>query len=227
MTTARDLITDALYDSGAYGQGDSLDPMDAQRSVRAMQRMLDSWSNDNLAIYTTTDATVPCVAGTASYATATWTPTTRPVTIQNAYLRSGTLDYKLSLIAELEYDELPDKTTQGLPCKLFYKADAATGTAYLYPTPDAAYTLHVVGRLPLASALTLDTVLTLPPGYERAIVKNLAVELCDTFGIDARGSLAQSAADSYRALVSTNFVPGKLKTGLPSYGKSYRIESGQ
>ncbi len=237
---------------GQYGQDQAPSAADGQLALRELQRLLDSWSNDNLTVWTTVDMSETTVAGTASYDFTGFdldgvTPATAadqrvPVSLQNVWI--DTPDYKLTQLTELEYDAIYDKTIRGRPAFYFYKRyvhvyandpvppDEPTpndlrGTLYLYPTPDQAYTVHAMGRLPLGVALTLDSTLVFPPGYEHAVVRNLAVTLCDFFGIDPKPSLVQSAINAREALAVHNFVAGKLDTGLPIYPKMYRWYEGR
>lgn len=220
MTTARDLITDAAYASGALGQDQSISAADAALCLRALQRMVDSWSNRNLTVYTVAESTFSCVGGTVSYATSAWTPTTRPVSIQNIWLRQGTIDYPIPEITKEEYDEIPNKSAEGLPMCAMYLPAATTGTLYFYPTPDTTYAVKVNGRFPLASGMTLDTVISLPPGYEAALLANLAVEIGPYFGAQPNAVMMQKANETLDALALTNFVPQVLDTGLPGTGYS-------
>ncbi len=181
--------------------------------------MVDSWSNQNLTVYNATEATFTCVAGTASYATTLWTPTTRPVTIQDVWLRQNSLvDYPLTRVGQEEYDSVAYKSARGLPSIYFYNPGATTGTLYLYPTPDSTHVIHINGRFPLASALALATTISLPPGYEAALCDNLALELAPSFGVKDLAYLTIKAGKSKRALYATNNTPDRMATGLPGSG---------
>jgi hypothetical protein len=227
VPTARSLITDSLMAIGQYGSNQTPTPEDAQLGVRTLQRLLDSWSNDNLQIWTTADATVTTTSGDADYSTSEWSNTRVPVTIQNIWLRNSPIDVPLSSMTEQEYNEIPDKAIQGTPREYMWKrvvhdysgdnpvddvtADDLRGTLYLYPTPDAAYPLHIMGRLTLVQTLTLDSWLVFPPG----------VALCKFFGIDPKPDLVHSAGVAKAALEAANFVPSRLDTGLPVMGERY------
>jgi hypothetical protein len=66
-------------------------------------------------------------------------------------------------------------------------------------------------------------VVTLPPGYESAIVDNLAVDLCSSFGVQSTRDMILAARNSRAALVATNHVPIILDTGLPLQRGDFRI----
>ncbi len=223
MSTAREVISDALTAATVLAKDESLHPADAALGLRWLQRMMDSWSNDNLMIYATGEATKLLAVGTASYALSGFTPSTRPVTIANAWLDSVP-DVPLIDMTEEEYDSIPDKTLQGIPLRYFYKPTATSGTVYLFPVPNQADTLHINGRYPLASGLTLDSVLSFPPGYEDAIVLNLAVKLAPLFDVQVSGDLRMQASSARDALITTNYVPGLMQLNLPRRDQ-YNIES--
>jgi hypothetical protein len=219
---------------GQLGQDQTMTAADANLGVRHLQRLLDSWSNDNLQIWTTADATVATVSGTTSYATNTWSNTRVPVTIQNVWLRDSSIDFPLYEISEQEYDAIPAKSTQGLPEAYFFErfihdysddappddvtADDLRGIIYLYPTPNKAYTLHIVGRLSMGNAVTLDSTLVFPPGGELMVMECLAVSLGKFYGIPLTQELMRSASQARKALEPTNHRAPRLATGLPGSG---------
>jgi hypothetical protein len=216
VATVRDLIRDALFACEALGQDESVSAADSQLGMRILQRMLDTWSNRNLAVYATATSTITTTGGTASYATSSWSPTTRPVSIQNVYVRQNGVDEPVTVVPQEVYDSVPYKSAQGLPEIAFYKPSASAGTIYLYPIPDSAYTVYVNGRFPLAASIGLDTEITLPPGYEAAIVSNLAIKLCPYFGVkNVSPALQQEAFESYDAIARLNFVPPVLQHNFP------------
>lgn len=224
MTTARVLITDAMFANGSYGRGDTLQAADAQLGLRTLQRMADSWSNDNLQIPYTALTTETTVASTANYPLSGFTPTTRPVSIQNVWLDAN-IDEPLESLTEEEYNNIPVKTITGIPTHYFYKPSGSSGTFYLYPTPNGAYALNVQGRYQLSAGTTLDTDIVLPPGYEAALVAGLGVALCDYHGIDVKPSLMQQSINAKNAVARTNHRTPKMALCLPGTGYAADIRS--
>lgn len=214
MATVRDVVTDALFANGALGQGESLDATDGALVLRAFTRMLGTWANENITVYTTSEGTMTLVAGTATYAT-TSLSTGRPVSVQNMFLRLNSVDYQVDLIGEEEYDAIPYKTSSGLPLVCLYEASYPNGSFTFYPVPSEAYVAHVKARYPLISGtITLETSVSLPPGYEAALVDNLAVYVAPFFGLQAPGDLRMRAHASKEALRATNHVPLRMTSSL-------------
>lgn len=67
MTTANELITDALYDINALSPGQTLAPNNAANALRKLNDLLDSLSADQDFIYTTTENILAWTPGTYKY----------------------------------------------------------------------------------------------------------------------------------------------------------------
>lgn len=209
MATVRDLIYDAMYASGVLGQGDSApSAADANIALRRLQRMLDAWSTLQILVYAATKETVTLVAGTGAYTTASLSTPTRPVAIDGGYVRYGDVDYTLAPLTTDQYNDISVKATQGIPESLHYEPLMPHGTLTFYPVPSAAMVAHLDCRRPLAEGMTLNTTLALPPGYEKAIVDNLAVELCSGgFGRAVTGDMIAMAKASKELIKRANYRP--------------------
>lgn len=218
MSTVRDLVTDAMFAVGALGQGESLGANDGALCLRRFVRMLGTWANENLMVYTTTEGTMNLTAGTATYST-TLLSSGRPTTIQNMFLRLSGIDYVVDQIDEETYDAFAYKAAAGLPTVCFYEASYPNGAFSFYPTPGDAYVAHVKGRYPLmAGTVTLDTVLSLPPGYEAALCDNLAVNIATSFGLQAPAEVRQLAMTGKDVIKATNHVPMEMTSTLGTSG---------
>ena len=66
--------------------------------------------------------------------------------------------------------------TSDLPDTLFYDPQFPLGIINIFPLPLLAYTVYFDARLQLQSISNLATAFSLPPGYMKAIIDNLAVE---------------------------------------------------
>jgi hypothetical protein len=221
MATVTDIVTDALFALGAYGQSESLTAEDGALALRRLKRLVDSLANDGLTVYATTDGTFNTVAGTESYST-TGLSAGRPVSIASIFIRESDVDYAVTQITEAQYDAMPYKPAEGLPAYFYYEAGYPNGTIYFYPTPGQVYETHVKGNYPLlSSSITLGTTVSLPPGYEAVLTDALAVDLGPSFGRPVSADLRKSALDALANVKRTNFSPGILATGLPGSGDGY------
>ena len=226
MTTALDLIQDAAAEIGEYADDTPLSAADAQRMLRRLQRMLDSWATERLMVYTVGQETFAMTPGTASYTTASLAAG-RPVAVESVFVRSGNEDTPVILTRDKsQYDDIPDKTTTGLPELCYYDAGFATGTFYFWPAPVVAYTAVVTSRRVLTGTLALATTVALPPGYELAIVTNLAVQSAPLFGGQASADTKELARSSKAALKVLNYVPGELGVDFALYRTRSNILAG-
>jgi hypothetical protein len=147
--------------------------------------MMDSFSIDNLMIYQILEENFPLVVGTASYTIGTGGTfnTTRPVKITNAFIRdTSSNDYPVQIIDNLAYDSIPLKTVTSRSQYLYYDASYPLAYIRLMYVPAYAETLYINSWKQLQQFADGTTVLSLPPGYERMIAYNLAIELHGEYG---------------------------------------------
>lgn len=214
MPTARDIVSDALSSLGEQTQDDA----DLQICIRVLNRMLGTWANENVTVYDTATGTITLVPGTATYST-TLLSLGRPVTIASLYLSLSGVDYPVERVDEVTFDDIAYKAAQGLPSVFTYSTAYPNGALSFYPTPSAAYVATVKARYPLvAGTVALATSVDLPPGYEAALVDNLALRIAPHFGIEPSGSLRVAAMASKRALQATNHVPLVMTSALSGHG---------
>jgi hypothetical protein len=222
VSAVSELVYDALYACQAAGEAESISADDAAVVLRRLIRLLDSWSNVKAMCFANTTDSTTTAAGTASYATTLFTTLGRPIAIDAAYVRQSGTDFGLDIITAEQWTVIPYKAARGMPQVLWYDSAYPTGTVNLYPTPDAAYTLYVQARKPLTSALTLATSISLPPGYEKAIVDTLAVDIAPTFERPVTEAMMVASRAAEYVLRTTNYEgllldPGYGTTPARSY----------
>lgn len=148
-----------------------------------LNSMMDSWSIDRSLIYTILQENFPLTAGTISYTIGSGGTfnTTRPEEIVNAFIRdSASYDRDLDIIPQAQYASIKVKSIGNTyPEALYYDAayvGAGLATIYIYPPPVASLTLYINSTKQLQSFASVTTALSLPPGYQRAIEANFAIE---------------------------------------------------
>lgn len=205
MTTGAIIVEDALTEAAILGIGDTVSAEDQQTALRVLNRMLDSWANENLMIFATTSETFLMTPSVASYSTSLLA--SRPVTISNMYVSLNNIDYPVDMIDEITYDAVPYKPVPAIPNQCYYDATYPNGTFFFFPTPYAAFTCHVNSRKELVKNVTATTDVLLPPGYQKAIVENLAVQLCKPFTKEPTQQMMIDARESKAVLKRTNYNP--------------------
>ena len=197
----------------------------------ALNDMLNAWATEKLTIYTELRQTKVLTANTQTYTIGSGGSinVARPLWIHNAgVIPSGqTNEIRLDMISDDEWAKVAIKSlTSTFPTTIFYDYgfnSSGYGTINVWPIPTTAPTL--VLYLPQAITAFADgtTTYSFPPGYERMLRYNLAVELAAEFGVspspEVMAIAVQSKANVKRAniRIETLDVDGGL---LPSPGKS-------
>lgn len=204
MTTARAIIKRAMQRAGVLTKNESPASDEALDALASLNAMLSSWSNDSMLIYTRVWESFPTIAGISEYTIGAGQDfnTIRPLQILSAFIRQDRTDYPLSIISdEIYYTFIRDKLEQSRPEFLCYDNNYPTGKIRLWAVPDTAYTLHLLSEKEL-SQFTIDQEVALPPGWELALVDNLAVRLCPEYGQQVDQVLYSQAKESKASISS-------------------------
>lgn len=236
MTTVREIITDSLKDLGAIAIDETPSDSEASDAFRCLNQMIQSWKTESLVVYAKNQQvfTYP-VTGQTSY---TIGPTgdfvtDRPINIDAAYNRdSNQNDYKIYVARDFsDYSNLITKSvTATLVTLLYYDPTYPNGTIYLWPTPNTtSYRLVIWTWTSVSEFSSLNDVITLPPGYERAIRSNLAIELAPRYGREVTQAMATIATESKAQIKRTNMTIPTLSfdVGMGSRGLSFNYLTGQ
>lgn len=235
MATALQLITRSMRLAGVIGKGEALDTDEAQNGLSALNAMLDSWRIERLFVY-------QIVQGSYTWPSATTSRTigsggdfaaTRPDRIESAFVVDSNGNwYALQVLVQREeYDGIVVKTTPStIPQYLFYDPAYPLGVLYLWAVPSAQLTLKLNTWQVLQSFATLTTSLSLPPGYERAIIYNLAVEYAPEFGVKVPDAVVALATRSAANIKNLNAPPmiaqvdaGVARLGLTGFRGYWNI----
>lgn len=210
MTTALQLITDALGLTDAVGIDATLTDDEAQDGLRAFNRMLASWSTQDLAVYGQANQTFNTVIGTGTYTIGTggtWSAV-RPVRInQPAYSIINGETFPCYPMTQEEYNLIAVKAqTQDFPDRYLYVNEYPLGLVTLWPVPSAVTPVTFSIDRVLTALSTINTTLSFPPGYEEAFLYNLALRLAPSFGrpIAEYPEVVQIAKTSLGAIKSAN-----------------------
>lgn len=227
MATAQTIIDRALRLIGAIASGESPTATEGADGLTALNAMLDSWRNEKLTTYAISDLSLT-MTGAASYTVGPSgdVNTTRPLKVESAYQTLNGIDYPVEVIEKDEWDSIPDKTTTGdLVESVHYSPTVTTGTLYAYPR--ASGTLHINVRTPLDQFATVGTTVTLPPGYERALSFNLAIEIAPEYERQPSAAIIQMAKESKAAIKRTNSRPITGRSEFTTVKSSYNIQTGE
>ena len=215
MTTVRELCNDALVELGVLDPSEQMDGGSAAYALRTLNRMLQVWNTQDLMVYTVNRTVFSLIAGQQSYTLGTGGNfnMSRPARIDmvSILVNNGAypLEIGLQILTDEEWRDTALKTTPSIwPTKVWITGNMPLNTLYFWPAPQDS-TVDVVlyswGRMDGFTSIN-DTV-TLPNGYEEAIVTNLAMFLSSSYGIQPNPALGMRAAMSKDAIQSLNVGP--------------------
>jgi hypothetical protein len=202
--TYRDLITAALKRIGVVGAGQTPSSEDASDALLRLNALLDSWATERLFVPSITRTTWTIVSGTGSYTVGSGGDVNiaRPVFVQDIRFQdtnqSPTLEMPLEWLTDQAYANIALKTQQARYPTTVYYNPTFTGAGYatitLWPIPTLS-TLQGVIYAPttLVQVASLDTTVSLQPGYAWMIQENLAAMLAPEWGIQTPPELRESA----------------------------------
>lgn len=223
-TTVRDLCSDACIELGVLAMGETLNASTADAMRRLLERLLNNWNAEGWAVYATTFSTFtltpslsPHTIGTSA---ATFTVTQRPVEITDiSLILPGGSPPVLVSLTQRDEQWYTAQTVPGIetdiPTDYFYDPGWPNGEIYFWPVPSAASDVRLTLRIVLDDTITLNDVITLPPGYQDAITMTLAEMAAPSFGaaaLPAMPIILERARTCRARIFANNDVTPRLAT---------------
>lgn len=202
MTTARTLITKAMQKLGVITKNEVPSADEANDGLDALNGLLSAWSNEALTAYTRVLENFTLTAGVSTY---TMGPsgdfnTARPIFIATAYFRQNNIDLPIEIVPDETFANIIYKPIQGYPYFMNTTNGYPLTTIKLFPVPSEAYSLFLLSEKELEQ-FTIDETVSLPPGWERALIYNLAVEMAPDYGQAVSPELMKLANTSKGSIV--------------------------
>lgn len=212
MSTWNDLFDAALTDLGVIAPGDTGAASDRTYCLGITNRILSAWSSELGPIHFETTESLSWASGNASRTIGTGGDlnTTRPLKILSAQIHdSSNEDIDVEVWTHFEYQMITDKTLAGDPLVIAYNGTIASGcgTLFMWPVPSSSVTLRLTSYKPFAAITDQTATVTLPPGYESAIVPNLSVLIAAAYGRDPSAITEREARKTKAAIVRANVIP--------------------
>jgi hypothetical protein len=232
MTTATDIIQDALL---AGGIGDIYNAPDANLlslGLRFLNRMMDQWSAEFTPLFNIIDgytgAPTPgwnLTPGTAAYTIGTAGGQmlgVRPTEIAEIYLLDGNnVSYYLVPITADEFARLVYKVAPGRPDRYYPNFNETTIQLTFYPTPAYSDQVHCMYQDRMQLFGNGSTAVNLPPGYEEALVYNLALRLLPALGKQVPPDVAARAGWSKGIITEANTNTYMLQNPMPTMKRRF------
>lgn len=214
--TALQIIQAALRLIGVLASGEPLGASEATDGLVSFNNMLDSWSNEKLIAFPVLRESFP-LSSAGLLQTYTWGTTgilasARPMNVKKAIIQlSGTtpaIELPLDILNVDEYAAVVLKTlTSNFPLYCYIDDAYPNKNVSVWPVPtDSTNSLVFYSTKPLASA-ALNTPLSVPPGYLRAMQFNLAVDLAPEYGKQVPAGVTAIAVTSKADIKRTNTKP--------------------
>lgn len=217
QTTVLELIRAALNTTNVLFDGEDPDANTAKAALFQLNSMLDTWTADSLAVYAERNDLFTLVPGQAIYTvgpTGDWVMP-RPVEIVAAQTRiSSTIEYPLQIVSNNEYNAIRVK---GLTNSIQYVMGAQYGypnaIVSFYPTPSTINPVRITSRIHFASLSNMTEIVDLPPGYQEAIVYNLAHRIATSMNKPLSQAADEMRISSMMRIKSNNTVDTQLTCG--------------
>lgn len=135
--------------------------------------------------------------------------TARPEKILAAFIRDQyDTDYIQEVIDVKTFSRISRKTNASRPSRFYVREGWPLNTILFESVPYSSETLHLEVIQPLSEILPaacLTEVINLPPGYERALIYNLCLDLADEWGKQPSAAIATHAVEGKKWLKRNNY----------------------
>ncbi len=206
--TVQELINQALRKLTILAAGESPSPEESQDGFTVLNQLLDGWNTQGNAIYVMADQEFTLSAGDGEYTMGAGGDfdVARPAKIERATLTVGGVKLPIAVVGPGDWAAGVDEPgLSGARIRMLYpKYTYPLLTLRFWPVPNSAAVVTLYWWAPLAQFTALDQTVAFPPGYERAIVYNLAVDYACEFGKPIPPEVAATAQSSKAALASLN-----------------------
>lgn len=223
VATAQEMITRSMRLIGALGQGDAMTASEATDGLTALNVMLDSWAVEKIPVYSARrDTFVPNGSESYTIGTGGTINIPRPNEILSMTWRSNNVDYFIHKTGQHIWDQISFKSVVSIPEIFYYEKTFPLGRIYIFPSPSGGM-MEIQSNERLQSFSGLTDQLSLPPGYQRAIEFNLALELAGEYAMPVPDTVANRAIESKAAISSANIEPLFVLLDPITHKASYNI----
>lgn len=220
MAVSDQIIYPALKKIGVLASGETPTANEQTDAFNVLNNMIDSFSTEELFIYSILRETFSLVAGQQTYQFGNGAPdfnstTGRPQRITNALIQA----YGTSPVAELpmriinkdEYADIIVKTIESTIPLYLYNDDAYPyANINLWPVPSVNATIALYSWKPIADFSAVTSALSFPPGYLECLIYNLAVRLAPDYGRQLSDDILAIAIESKANIKRMNIKPTYL-----------------
>jgi len=237
-------INDALVELGVLNPTDEASPQDHEYGLRTLNRIVDLYNTQNLLItyiqdiaieapYTTNECES---ADPEDFTVRQWKSSITighcqdinreaPVDIQGLFWRQDETDFISKPMSMNEYAQIPTKETSSIP-KFHYiqKIDNNNIRIYFDTVPLEGLELHLQAKQPYTGKNSVGNEyiptddINWTFGFEKMLMKRLAIELAPSYEVQPSQILVASAAEAENYVKAFNYQPRTLKADIGLLG---------
>lgn len=245
--TVGDIIRASMRKIGVLEAGEPIQADDAGDALTTFAQMVDSWALETLMIPIVGVVTKQLTNDVSEYTIGIYPDpvpdpvpvnhieTARPEKIISSFIRDQyNTDYKIDPIDTTTFADISRKTNSSRPSRMYTRKGWPLNTLLFDSTPYADETLYLEVIQPLSTILptaSLTDVINLPPGYEKALVYNLAIDLADEWQQSVSAVVATNAIETKKWIKRGNYrdIVLKCDRAIATQRKgigTYNIEQG-
>lgn len=207
MSTATTIINDALLEIGVLADNETPTSTMSQGGLRALNRLMNLWSNNQAFAYVASTVS-KALTGQASFTVGPTGDviTDRPISVDTAFVIRDGITYPVEVTDNQKWDTISYKAATGANTSIvYYAAEVPNGIVNVWPlATGCTLNLRVTNLVDSFPDLVTDVVM--PPGYEEALIKNLAVNLAPSYKATVSPLTMTAAKTSLATVQKTNTV---------------------
>jgi hypothetical protein len=216
--TIRDLLTSSLRLISVVSEGNTPTAQQLNDALFTLNELMDSWNVDGTMIYTMGINTFPINNSKQVWTigpTGDFNVAARPVYIEFAALQTTNTtpftDIPMTILNADEWASIRNKTISSTIPRWIYMDEAyPLANIYLWPAPSASANLVLTYWQALNSALTLDTTLQMPPGYQRLMRYGTAINIAPEYGRQVQPEIGMAYNNLLSEVSVANLRPGRI-----------------
>ena len=177
--TVRDIITDALLSIGAATLGQAVAAEEMAVGIRHLERLMKKWQGQSYLRGLVASQSVTLVADQANY---TLNPI-RPARILNCRYMANSIELPMIELSRQEYDELPQKASQGVPTQFYYDKQNEAAVYYIWPLMASVTTetIEITYEREFEDIASANDTIDIAAEWYDAVVLNLGASLLNVF----------------------------------------------
>ena len=214
-TTKKKIIKAALRKIGALGAGEEPDAGMFQDALDELNRLLDSWNTERLTVnvINKNEWTISASVSFLTIGPNAQLDQIRPAQLEagSVFLKDGDIEYEVCPYNQEQWAAIHDKTLTGRPTVFYYEQSFPLGRINFFPITDKQYNLILYTWNLLSQVSNIEQALALLPGYTKAIVLGLAIDLAPEYGKQAPGEVLAGFIEAKSNLKRINKVTPELR----------------